>query len=107
MPGQISVAINTHTVVSARTAKPEPTPTSDPATTPKPVVIRAGTKQAQVIAMLKRPFGATITEIVEATGWQAHSARGFISGALKKRLGLAIMSRKIERRGTVHLLETS
>jgi hypothetical protein len=72
---------------------------------PKPVAIRAGTKQAQIIALLQRPEGASIGEIVEATGWQGHSARGMISGALKKKLGLAITSRKEANRGTVYSLD--
>jgi len=51
---------------------------------------RAGTKQAQMIEMLKRPEGATVEQIAEATGWQHHTIRGAISGALKKKLGLTI-----------------
>jgi hypothetical protein len=51
---------------------------------------RAGTKQAQMIDMLKRPEGARVEQIAEATGWQHHTIRGAISGALKKKLGLAI-----------------
>ena len=65
-----------------------------PSDTPKPVAIRAGTKQAQIIALLQRPEGASIAEIVEATGWLAHSAKGLISGGLKKKLGLQITSVK-------------
>ncbi|MGY6633205.1 MAG: DUF3489 domain-containing protein [Alkalilacustris sp.] len=67
-----------------------------------PVTIRAGTKQAQIIALLQRPEGASIAEIVEATSWQAHTARGMISGALKKKLGLRITCAAEEGRGTVH-----
>jgi hypothetical protein len=51
---------------------------------------RAGTKQAQMIEMLKRPEGATVEQIAEATGWQHHTIRGAISGALKKKLGLTV-----------------
>ena len=69
---------------------------------PKPRTQRAGTKQAQIIALLQRREGATIAEIVEATGWLAHSARGLISGGLKKKLGLPVMSAKVEGRGTVY-----
>jgi hypothetical protein len=74
------------------------------AATPKPPTQRAGTKQAQIIAMLQRPEGATIAEIVEATSWQAHTARGTISGALKKKLGLRIAAEKVEGRGRVYKL---
>jgi hypothetical protein len=51
---------------------------------------RTGTKQAQMIEMLKRPDGATVEQIAAATGWQHHTIRGAISGALKKKLGLTI-----------------
>lgn len=73
----------------------------------KPVAIRAGTKQAQIIALIQRPEGASIAEIVEATGWMPHSARGLISGALKKKLGLPITAEKVEQRGTVYKLDTA
>ncbi len=56
--------------------------------------IRGNTKQAQVLAMLSRPSGATIADICEATGWQAHTVRGTFAGAFKKKLGLAITSTK-------------
>ena len=53
-------------------------------------------KQALVIEMLKRPEDATIAQICEATSWQAHTVRGTFAGALKKKLGLTIVSEKIE-----------
>jgi Protein of unknown function (DUF3489) len=59
----------------------------EPTAKPTP---RAGTKQAQMIEMLKRPEGATVEQIAAATGWQHHTIRGAISGALKKKLGLAV-----------------
>jgi hypothetical protein len=91
-------------VASARKPKPpsEAKRKSDVATPSKPIAIRAGTKQAQIIAMLQRPEGATVAEIVEATGWLAHTVRGSISGALKKKLGLPINGEKVEGRGTVY-----
>lgn len=93
-------------VTSARKAKPmqEAAPTSEAADIPKPITIRAGTKQAQIIAMLQRPEGATIAEMVEATSWQSHTVRGSLSGALKKKLGLPITAEKVEGRGTVYKL---
>ena len=58
---------------------------------PKPAA-QADTKQARVIALLRGSKGATIEALVKATGWQKHSVRGLIAGALKKRLGLKIVS---------------
>jgi hypothetical protein len=58
-----------------------------PADKPTP---RAGTKQAQMIELLERPEGATVEQIAAATGWQHHTIRGAISGALKKKLGLTV-----------------
>ena len=55
---------------------------------------RDNSKQAQVIAMLRRPEGATIAQICEATGWKQHTVRGTFSGAFKKKLGLEITSTK-------------
>ena len=55
---------------------------------------RENSKQAQVIAMLRRPEGSTVRQICEATGWQAHTVRGTFAGAFKKKLGLAIVSDK-------------
>ena len=68
----------------------------------KPPTQREGTKQAHIIAMLQRPEGATIAEIVVASSWQAHTARGMISGALKKKLGLIITIVKEDGRGGVY-----
>ena len=67
---------------------------------------REGTKQALLIEMLKRPKGATIDEIVTATGWQSHTVRGAMAGALKKKLGLTIASEKVETRGRVYRIRT-
>ena len=55
---------------------------------------RDNSKQAQVIAMLRRPEGATIAQICEATGWKQHTVRGTFAGAFKKKLGLEITSTK-------------
>jgi hypothetical protein len=55
-----------------------------------------------MVAMLKRAEGATIAQVVEATGWQQHTVRGALAGALKKRLGLTVTSEKVEARGRVY-----
>lgn len=59
---------------------------------PKPQGLGKLTKQAQFISLLKQPSGASLPDLVKATGWQAHSIRGFISGTLKKRLNLKVIS---------------
>ncbi len=84
-----------------RRAEPKPSGAKPKGRTSPPAV-RPGTKQALLIDLLKRRKGATIEEIVEATGWQAHSVRGAISGALKKKLGLAVTSETVEGRGRVY-----
>ena len=63
---------------------------------------RENSKQAQVIALLKRPEGATIAQICEATGWKQHTVRGTFAGAFKKKLGLEITSSKEENLGRVY-----
>jgi len=55
---------------------------------------RRNTRAAQVIALLQRPGGASLQDIMAATAWQAHSVRGFISGHLRKKLGLQVKSFK-------------
>ena len=58
-------------------------------------------KQDAVIAMLRRPEGATVDEVASATGWQRHTVRGVFSGTLKKKLGLILASAQ-EERGRVY-----
>ena len=63
----------------------------EPAKTPR---TRDNSKQAQVIAMLRRPEGATIAQICASTGWQSHTVRGTFAGSFKKKLGLTVESSK-------------
>jgi DNA-binding MarR family transcriptional regulator len=80
----------------ARSAEvPQDTP-AKPDPEPKARTPHTGTKQAKLIEMLRADGGATIDEIVEALQWQPHTARGALSGALKKKLGLTITSEKVE-----------
>src|SRR5437870_26456 len=67
---------------------------------PDPQPARAS-KQTEVIALLRRPEGATIDEVRAVTGWQPHTVRGMFSGALKKKLGLTVIPTK-EERGRVY-----
>ena len=77
---------------SAIEALPEPESQSE---TKRP------SKQVAVIAMLRRPEGATVDEVVRATGWQRHTVRGVFSGTLKKKLGLTLAWGQ-EERGRVY-----
>ena len=72
---------------------------------PKLPLPRTGTKQALLIALLQRPAGATMDEIVQATSWLAHTARGAMSGALGKKLGLVVTSAMKADRGRVYRID--
>ncbi len=54
----------------------------------------ASGKLGKLVSLLKRPNGASLADLMKATGWQAHSVRGAISGTLKKKLKLAVLSEK-------------
>ena len=58
--------------------------------------VREGSKLAEMIALLRRREGATIDQMTKTIGWQAHSVRGAMSGALKKKLGLTVTSTKAD-----------
>ncbi len=63
---------------------------------------RAGSKLAILVELLARKEGATAEEMVEATGWQAHSVRGVLSATLQKRFGFEIGSERVEVGQTVY-----
>lgn len=70
---------------------------SRPKTRPQPeATARSGTKQALAVAMLRSTDGASIPALMEATGWQQHSVRGFLAGVVRKRLGLPLESTKVD-----------
>ena len=56
---------------------------------------RDGSKTARVVELLKQPGGATLNDLMTSTEWQAHSVRGFLSGTLRKKMGLKVVSGKV------------
>ncbi|EEW24383.1 DUF3489 domain-containing protein [Rhodobacter ferrooxidans] len=101
------VEANTARMGALRTQTEEPASctTTESSPAPMPHTLREGTKQSTLIAMLRAPEGATMEAIIAATGWQAHSARGAMSGALKKRLGLNVTSETEDQRGRVYRIK--
>jgi hypothetical protein len=73
---------------------------------PDPRPVRAS-KQGEVIALLRRPEGVTVDEVRAATGWQPHTVRGVFSGALKKKLGLAVVAAKEEGGRVYRIVESN
>ena len=65
---------------------------------------RDDTKQAQLIAMLRRKEGATTAQIVEALARTPHTVRGAFAGALKKKLGLSVTSEKVDGKERIYRL---
>ncbi len=81
-------SIHVAPVEHAPGGKPEPKPEAT-----------AQTKATIILSLLQRETGASLLELCEATGWQAHSVRGFLSAAVKKRLGLNLESAREEGGG--------
>lgn len=102
--GHGTTLVATDAGLAAIGVEPDDAPTGT-AAAPKARAPREGTKQEAVLALLRTPAGATIEDIAAATGWAAHTSRGFLSGVLKKRLGLSVSSTKIDGRGRVYKLE--
>ena len=79
--------------VAARTAAKRSKSTKAPSTAKTPALpLPQGSKTATCLAMLRQADGVSLQQLVQATGWQAHSVRGFLSGAVRKKMGLALES---------------
>jgi Protein of unknown function (DUF3489) len=65
-----------------------------PAPTKETTAPRADSKGAKILALIRRPKGATLAELAKLTGWQNHSIRGYLSGTVGKKMGLTVESAK-------------
>jgi len=100
-------------LVPTSTVAPAPPPTAsgkaEMAETTEPTISHAhadkGSKSEKILELLRQPEGATLHELVAATGWQPHSVRGFLSGTLAKKLGHKITRRKRDDGASAYLLE--
>ena len=77
-------------IAALRAILVKPAPAPRPAGRRQP---REGTKQQQVLAILRQPEGATVAQIMEATGWQAHTVRGFFAGLKKRGIEVSVLER--------------
>jgi len=103
--GPVSAAKSLDTAKKAKAAKPTSAASglpglaakaSDSDGTSKPNKPDSDTKQSRVLSMLQSPAGATIAAMIEATGWQQHTVRGFLAGVVRKRLKLKLTSKKVD-----------
>lgn len=74
----------------------EPTKPAVRKITPKAPAKPPTTKAETILGLLRRPKGASIPELAGATGWQNHSVRGFLSGELKKKRSLSVLSDRVD-----------
>jgi hypothetical protein len=73
---------------------------------PPEAQVKKTTKLEAVLQLLRRPEGARIQDMMQATGWQPHSVRGALAGAIKKKLGLTVTSEKSEAGRIYRIVET-
>jgi hypothetical protein len=90
-------------IASSTAVAPARKPTRQPVSHPKSKRSDRGSKQSQVIAMLKLPKGATIAAMMKATNWQQHSVRGFLAGIVRKRLKLKLDSKLVDGERVYHV----
>ena len=102
MTTKANAALRKPRVAPAKAKSPKQTAAKKAAKAPKKAAVakiegvRDGSKTAKVMDLLKRPHGATMKELMKATGWQPHSVRGFLSGTLGRKMRVSVTSVKSE-----------
>lgn len=96
-PAPATPKVTKPTKKSVLTTAPGPQPSPGP---------KRQTKRDEVLKLLSRPRGSTLEELMAATDWQAHSVRGFVSGTVKKRLGLNVLSERADGESRRYRLAT-
>lgn len=79
-----------------RSAGKAPRPSTDAPPLPPPAEAQIGGKLGAMVALMQRAEGATLDQMCDASGWQAHSVRGALAGALKRNRGFEISSEKVD-----------
>jgi hypothetical protein len=92
----MSTSVKKRSAPSSAAAGAATKPPQQATVDPKAKNTQPGSKQSRVIAMLQSPAGATITAMMQATGWQQHSVRSFLAGIVRKKLKLNLDSKKID-----------
>jgi hypothetical protein len=80
----------------AKSAPKSKAPNKPPEAGGKTGLAHDGTQAAKILDLMKRPEGVSMKELLKATGWQPHSVRGFLSGAIRKKMGMTVTSTKAE-----------
>jgi hypothetical protein len=96
-----------HARISARVARHALNSLRGRKAQPAKAAARSGSKTAKILDLLRRPGGASTRELVKRTGWQPHSLRGFLSGTVGKKMGLALTSAKGDDGERVYSLKAS
>ncbi|MGA2716330.1 MAG: DUF3489 domain-containing protein [Bryobacteraceae bacterium] len=116
-PGaRAATGANTKAKATEKATAAKKAPKTAPKATPKPKAarpakaakekdVREGSKTETILDLMKRSGGVTLKEIMKATGWQAHSVRGFVSGTLGKKMGLTVVSTKGEDGERTYLIK--